>query len=102
MPLRRILSLDTGYDFNLTWFESGRRDLYAELGAQFEIRQLGYARANRDNLLRLAGQREDSDNSGTPYFTALVISTHGEPGRALDNDDSPASCCFRRTIPTMF
>lgn len=79
-----VLSIDTAYDPNLVLFARGRSDMYRELGAQFPITTLGQTAAERNRVLRTL-QRGDA--SGAPY-RAIVVSSHGEPSRVLD-DDSP-------------
>lgn len=79
-----VLSVDTAYDPNLVLFARGRTDMYRELGAQFPITTLGQTAAERTRVLRTL-QRADA--AGASY-RAIVVSSHGEPSRVLD-DDSP-------------
>lgn len=79
-----VLSIDTAYEPDLLLFARGRSDLYREVGAQFMITTLGQTAADRGRVLRTLAR---GDASGAPY-RAVVVSSHGEPSRVLD-DDSP-------------
>ena len=79
-----VLSIDTAYEPDLVLFARGRTDLYRELGAQFTITTLGQTAADRARVLRT---QAGGASSGAPY-RAIVVSTHGEASRVLD-DDSP-------------
>lgn len=79
-----VLSIDTAYDPQLVLFARGRSDLYRELGGQFPITTLGQTAAERSRVLRTLHR---GDTTGAPY-RAIVVSSHGEPSRVLD-DDSP-------------
>lgn len=84
MDPRPVLSVDTSYDSPSAWFEQGRSELYEQLGGQFHILQLKTMTAERSRVLRKLAQAEED---GVPY-RAVVVSSHGEPSRVLD-DDSP-------------
>jgi hypothetical protein len=79
-----VLSIDTAYEPDLVLFARGRTDLYRELGAQFAISTLGQTAADRSRVLRTLAR---GDSAGAPYG-AIVVSSHGEASRVLD-DDSP-------------
>jgi hypothetical protein len=89
-----VLSVDTAYDPHLVLFARGRADMFKELGAQFLITTLGQTAAERTRVLR-ALQR--ADDSGAPY-RAVVVSSHGEPSRVLD-DDSPDGVLLAADFP---
>jgi hypothetical protein len=79
-----VLSIDTSYEPDLMLFARGRSDAYKEAGGQFAVTTLGQTAADRARVLKTL-QRGDSE--GAPY-RAIVVSSHGEPSRVLD-DDSP-------------
>jgi len=79
-----VLSVDTSYEPDLLLFARGRSDLYKEIGAQFAITTLGQTAADRARVLRTL-QRGDASGPG---YRAIVVSSHGEASRVLD-DDSP-------------
>lgn len=79
-----VLSIDTAYEPDLLLFARGRADMYRELGGQFAVTVLGQTAAERARVLRALSR---ADASGEPY-RAIVVSSHGEPSRVLD-DDSP-------------
>lgn len=90
MVRRAILSVDTGYDSSLRWFESERSRMYDEMRGGFDIMQLPFARANRHNMLRLL---EQGDKNGNPYH-AVTVSSHGSPGEVRDDGDSENGILF--------
>lgn len=79
-----VLSVDTAYEPDLLLFARGRADMYRELGGQFAVTVLGQTAAERARVLRALVRADASDE---PY-RAIVVSSHGEPSRVLD-DDSP-------------
>ena len=79
-----VLSIDTAYEPDLVLFARGRLDLYREVGGQFSITTLGQTAAERARVLRALVRGDAGDE---PY-RAIVVSSHGEPSRVLD-DDSP-------------
>lgn len=79
-----VLSVDTAYEPDLLLFARGRSDMYREIGGQFTITTLGQTAADRGRVLRTLAR---GDASNGPY-RAIVVSSHGEPSRILD-DDSP-------------
>ncbi|MEZ4302696.1 MAG: hypothetical protein R3B70_47665 [Polyangiaceae bacterium] len=89
-----ILSVDTAYEPDLVLFARGRTDLYREVGAQFAVTQLGQTAADRSRVLRTLAR---GDASATPY-RAVVVSSHGEPSRVLD-DDSPDGVLLSNDMP---
>ncbi len=88
-----VLSIDTAYDPNLVLFARGRTDLYRECGAQFPITTLGQTAAERARVLRTL---QRGDGTAEPY-RAIVVSSHGEPSRVLD-DDSPGGVLLADTF----
>lgn len=78
-----VLSIDTAYEPDLMLFARGRADLYREVGGQFAVTTLGQTAAERARVLRTL-VRADADEP----IRAIVVSSHGEPSRVLD-DDSP-------------
>jgi len=80
----KVLSIDTAYEPDLLLFARGRADMYRELGGQFAVTVLGQTAAERARVLRAIVR---ADGSEEPY-RAIVVSSHGEPSRVLD-DDSP-------------
>jgi hypothetical protein len=79
-----VLSIDTAYEPDLVLFARGRADLYREMGGQFALTVLGQTAAERGRVLRTLARGDAGDE---PY-RAIVVSSHGEPSRVLD-DDSP-------------
>lgn len=79
-----VLSVDTAYEPDLLLFARGRADLYRELGGQFAVTVLGQTAAERARVLRALVRADAGDE---PY-RAIVVSSHGEPSRVLDDDSS--------------
>ncbi len=79
-----VLSIDTAYEPDLVLFARGRADLYREMGGQFALTVLGQTAAERGRVLRTLVRADASGES----HRAIVVSSHGEPSRVLD-DDSP-------------
>lgn len=77
-----VLSVDTAYEPDLLLFARGRADMYRELGGQFPVTVLGQTAAERGRVLRTLVR---GDASPEPY-RAIVVSSHGEPSRVLDDD----------------
>ena len=89
-----VLSIDTAYEPDLVLFARGRADLYRELGGQFAITTLGQTAAESARVLRTLARGDAGDE---PY-RAIVVSSHGEPSRVLD-DDSPDGVLLSDAMP---
>ena len=89
MPELRTLSVDTNYDASLSWFREARRDLYKDLVGSHNIDPLSTISANKGQMFKRLFKAEEN---GKPY-SAVVISSHGQPGVVLDND-SPDEILF--------
>lgn len=88
-----VLSIDTAYEPDLMLFARGRADLYREVGGQFAVTTLGQTAAERARVLRTL-VRADADEP----IRAIVVSSHGEPSRVLD-DDSPDGVLLSSDMP---
>ena len=90
-----VLSVDTAYDDESIWFANSRNKMYEMLTGGINIVVLNFSDANRDNMHRIL---KHSDTTPHPCHS-VVISSHGAPGKVLDNADSPGGVLFSEDDP---